>query len=320
MKATSKSGVKAQPMWEDLPKAGMSGFCDHCGQHGKAVAFGPDGRQVCAPCYRWSLVEARETQVAHGHTDAPELGVAVRTGTQAPAHLRCGGDEEAAERLKTYVRDAADGLRRIIIAGLYIDYLISQLPHGHLIRWLATHCPEITERTVRRWRKVASKVLEHCDPKGERILDIRRDPASILTLPVEEVPEGMRDVRKAVDELIAGRSYRQLTFEFKQVEMDAEGNEKVKRGRRKGEGGYHPKQNPSPEEVASEGRSLAIEALFTLRTAIANVLASNYLIDMSVAEIESTQAEALRLTSHLRDVLPTVRRRESQLIAQQQAA
>ena len=203
----------------------------------------------------------------------------------------------------------------MIIAGLYIDYILSQLPHGHLKRWLATHCPELTVRTVQRWREIAHKVLEHCDPDGSRMGLIRRDPAGILDVPAEAVPEPMRDVRARVDELISGRSYRQLCFEFKQVEPDSSGQMRVKRGRRKGEGGYNPKHVPTPEELMADGKTLAIEQLCAVRASIDAVLANAYLTELSPAEIDNALQKALIFTAHLRDVLPTCRRREAQMIA-----
>lgn len=233
----------------------------------------------------------------------------------APAHLRCGGDAEAAQKLRGYVSAAADGLRRIIIAGLYIDYLLSQLPHGHLGRWIETHCPDITVRSIQRWRVIAEKVLDHCDPDRTRIGVIRRDPAAILDVPMESVPEPLRDVRVAVDELVAGKSYRQLCFEFKQVEEDGRGGHQVKRGRRKGEGGYHPRHVPTPQEDAEMGKAIAIEQLSAIELAIDNVLASNFLTEISSIKIDAALQKALILTAHLRDVLPTCKRREALMIA-----
>ena len=43
-----------------------------------------------------------------------------------------------------------------------------------------------------------------------------------------------REARERIDALLAGKTYRQLTLAFRQVEADADGEPRTKRGRRKG--------------------------------------------------------------------------------------
>lgn len=146
--------------------------------------------------------------------------------------LRDGGDAEAAERLRGFLRDAQDGVRRIAIAGAYCDWIVSQLPHGRLSDWLAVHVPDMHERTVRKWRQFALDLFAAA--KRPRGAGITVPTYKLLAANVDELPEEDRDARAAVEEILAGKTYRQLTFEFRQTEQDADGNLRVKRGRLKG--------------------------------------------------------------------------------------
>lgn len=155
--------------------------------------------------------------------------------------LANGNDAEAAAQLQTLLRDAADGLRRILIAGFYIDRLALDLPHGSLKPWLATYCPDVSWTTVKRWRELARNVGEAVGlgttaEARNRDIDLSR----ILALPsaeVESLPKAQATVRQKVDALIAGKSARQLFFSFKQAELDEDGTSMPKVGRANGEGG-----------------------------------------------------------------------------------
>ena len=155
--------------------------------------------------------------------------------------LASGNDEEAATQLQTLLLDAADGLRRILIAGFFIDRIALDLPHGSLRPWLAKFCPDVHFVTVNRWRELARNVGEAVGlgttaESRNRDIDLSR----ILALPsteVESLPKAQATVRQKVDALIAGKSARQLFFSFKQAEVFEDGTVRTKPGRADGEGG-----------------------------------------------------------------------------------
>lgn len=176
--------------------------------------------------------------------------------------LRNGNDEQVAAKLRELVADAESALRRILICGAFLDRVVSELPHGQLEKWLKVHCPEVSFQTVRRWRALVGRVLEACGANRSRVSGISQPLDEILALPISKVPEDARDLRAKIDELIAGKSARQLWFDFKQLEEDSTGNVSVKAGRRKGEGG-----RPTDAELAARNTTAEQleEALQTAR-------------------------------------------------------
>ena len=166
-----------------------------------------------------------------------------------------GNDAEVATELRRLVADAEDGTRRILIAGFFIDRIAAELPHGAIKGWLATHCPDITQRTTNIWRALANDVSSACGLKMEARFHFNL-PA-LLAMPVDDVPEDQSDLRSKIDEMIAGKSVRQLVFAFKQAEEGADGKTRTKVGRRAGEGGR--KVTGTPSEQLAAARELALE-------------------------------------------------------------
>lgn len=146
--------------------------------------------------------------------------------------LQGGRDAEVASQLRTYLADAQDGVRRIAIAGAYCEWIVQQLPHGKLTAWLKTYAPDVGERTVRKWRDFARSLFDAAKrPHGAAITIPQHE---LLAANVDSLDAEAREARQALDELLAGKTYRQLTFEFKQMEEGADGELRVKRGRMKG--------------------------------------------------------------------------------------
>lgn len=154
--------------------------------------------------------------------------------------LPSGDDAKVAQQLRKLIAQAQDGLRRILIAGFFIDRISSDLPHGKFRPWLEAHCPEVTYRTIERWRElvrgVAQAVGLGTTSDTRHALEWHR----ILSLPESQVPAEAQATRQAIDALIEGRSARQLMLGFKQTEENGAGETVVKVGRRKGEGGRPP--------------------------------------------------------------------------------
>lgn len=136
---------------------------------------------------------------------------------KAPA-LKSGRDSKAvAKQLDKLITDAESGLRRVITVGLFIIEVTQDLPHGQFGPWLQTHLPHRSRPTVFRWKAIALNVMESCGLKVQQ-LDFSTPLHKVMALPAAKVPKEAKEARAKMDELIAGKTYRQLFFEFKQAE------------------------------------------------------------------------------------------------------
>lgn len=157
-----------------------------------------------------------------------------------------GNDAAVAEQLHKLVTEANDGLRRILAAGFFIECIAGELRHGQLGPWLEAHCPHVDERTVRRWRDLARNVAEAAKVKTDTmsVLDGPWAGGNFLTLPTDELPNELSEARARIDDVINGKTAKQLCLEFKQFE-----DGKVKVGRLKGQGGREADRPATPSEL-----------------------------------------------------------------------
>lgn len=204
----------------------------------------------------------------------------IQKGTGKTAALKIVTDEAAATRLRELIKDADDGLRRVVKCGLYIEWLAANLPHGQLMPWVAANCPDVSEPTVRRWRTMAKNVCEWAGIKFVNLTNLSCGDR-LLDLPEDELPPQMQKCRAKMDELLdSARTPKQLFFDmgFKQGELDAAGYPRAKQGRRKGEGGATKLQRMAAQqlELAAElkGRGFQIEQLGELADLLSNDAAS----------------------------------------------
>jgi hypothetical protein len=154
--------------------------------------------------------------------------------------LEVVSDQIAADKLRELLRDADDGLRRVVRCGLYIEWVSANLPHGQLMPWLEANCPDVSNNTVLRWRTLAKNICEWSGFKFAQWANLPATNALLLDCPVDELPVKLRAAREKMDELLdSARTPKQLFFDmgFKQGELDTHGYPKAKRGRRVGEGG-----------------------------------------------------------------------------------
>lgn len=136
---------------------------------------------------------------------------------KAPA-LKSGRDSKAvAKQLDALITDAESGLRRIVTAGLFIVEITQDLPHGQFGPWIEAHLPNRNRATVFRWKALALNVMEACGLKVA-LCDFSKPLHEVIALPASKVPKDAKEVRAKMDELIEGKTYRQLFFEFKQAE------------------------------------------------------------------------------------------------------
>ena len=132
----------------------------------------------------------------------------------APA-LKSGRDSAAtAAQLEALLVDAEGGARRICIAGLFIIELTNDLPHGQFGPWCEAWLPHRKRASIFRWKALALSVLERIGVKvAEMAFDMPLHEA--FALPAETVPAEVRELRGKFDELVEGKGYTQLFFEFK---------------------------------------------------------------------------------------------------------
>lgn len=156
-----------------------------------------------------------------------------------------GNDAEVAAKLHSLVSDANDGLKRILAAGFFIECIAGELKHGQLGPWLAAHCPQVGQSTVYRWRELARNVAQVAGVKIPTVGILEGSmEGNFLTLPTEELPNELSEARARIEEVIAGKTAKQLHFEFKQTE-----DGKVKVGRLKGHGGREADRPATPSEL-----------------------------------------------------------------------
>jgi hypothetical protein len=224
----------------------------------------------------------------------PNSKLAVRNAKLATVPtLPKGNDQAVAKQLTKLVKDASDGLRRIIIAGLFIEQIAAELKHGQLRPWLDAHCPDVTYRTVKRWRDLARNVAETAGVKLDTMSNL--DLPKMLALPAGKVPEAAKEVRQKIDDLIAGKSAKQLFFEFKQAEEAETGELKVKAGRMKGQGGATVAQRAAAKLTAEQEAAQAADDDVTALCAHIDELANDAGIGRVSEPVFARLLEALAL-------------------------
>lgn len=208
--------------------------------------------------------------------------------TSVVVTLSGGQDVAVAEQLQTYIREAEDGVRRIAIAGAYCEWIVQQLPHGKLRDWLETYAPGVPERTVRCWRQFARDLIAAA--KRQHVAAISMPVHALLLANRSELSPEALEVRAEIDELLAGKTYRQLTFEFKQMEEGADGTLRVKRGRMKGCTQTRTSQG-AREQLASED-AMAAEAMREQAAMTASLLKSEAVHRMANRDLLERALEA----------------------------
>jgi hypothetical protein len=148
----------------------------------------------------------------------------LQPATAAPGKfpkLQKGNDKEVAAELGRLVRDAQDGTRRILICGLFIETIVANLKRGQFGPWVESHQSEIGVKysSICGWRQLAEEVLKQVGFENSNALEFSVPAHEFLALPASEVPEDCREVRAKIDELIAGKSVKQLMFQFREGEV-----------------------------------------------------------------------------------------------------
>lgn len=146
----------------------------------------------------------------------------VATGKLSKApRLQKGNDKQVAAELGRLVRNAQDGTRRILICGLFIETIVANLKRGEFGPWVESHKHEIGVKysSICGWRQLAGEMLKHLGIENSNALEFSKPLHETLALPASEVPEDCREARAKIDELIEGKSVKQLMFQFREGEV-----------------------------------------------------------------------------------------------------
>lgn len=174
-------------------------------------------------------------------------------------NLKSGNDEKVAAKLDELIADANDGLRRIVIVGFFLERIAADLKRGQFKPWIEAHCKETSRASIFGWRALAKNIMESVKISKVQLLDFSTPVHEMLALPAAEVPKAQKEIRAKIDELIEGKTAKQLFLEFKQAEEDEDGNLKKKHGRLKGKGGASAAQRARAQAAAAAAEIEAME-------------------------------------------------------------
>lgn len=156
--------------------------------------------------------------------------------------LKCGNDSKIAAALDKLLPEAEEGVVRILRAGFLLEFVASNLDHGEIEPWIEANCKKrISRASFFAWRALAKNVMEVVGIKS-LASDFSVPVHEMLALPACDVPPDMKPLRKKIDELMEGKSYRQLTLHFKST---------------KPEGGFRPNAGAVQEWLKEKHPELA---------------------------------------------------------------
>lgn len=279
------------------PKPEVLVSCPDCGRNN----FTPRGLQAHKCNVQRSIkglnaLSDEEKQRALG----PATPVALVPVKNAPT-LTLWSDHEAATKVRQLVREAQDGLRRIIVCGLFLETLKMDLPHGQLGHWIETHCPDVTWRTANRWMSLAANIRKACEIKLDTVSNLKFPIYEAITLPPEDRPEEVRDVCARMDELMAGKSARQLLLEFKQAEEDEDGNLVARRGRLPGS--KSNRRRKGIQEGLDETAAESVEFLTNLKGDLYLAATGDGITRIPRELLEGLLQNSVQLSTRIRELL-----------------
>lgn len=126
--------------------------------------------------------------------------------------LPAGNDRQVAQELGRLVRDAHDGLRRIVCVGLFIEEIAARLPHGDIGPWLETWAPVIgvTPRSIYHWREAVANISVACGLQNCNALQFSLPLHEALALPPAKRPKDVAKVAGKIESFIEGKTLTQL--------------------------------------------------------------------------------------------------------------
>jgi hypothetical protein len=200
--------------------------------------------------------------------------------TKIPS-LKVIDDQHAADVLRSLVKDADDGFRRIVRCGIFIEWLAATLPWGQLMKWQEHYCPDVPLRSMYNWRNVAKNLCEWAKLEFATVANLGVPAEKFIDLPLDQLPKKLQPAREKIDEAMSQcDSPKQLFLflGFKQGEIGENGQLKVKHGRLKGSKGLTKEQRAAAAEREEQERldNLAESAQEAAELLIQNSDAKNF--------------------------------------------
>lgn len=126
---------------------------------------------------------------------------------------------EVAAQLDAMITEAESGAKRVALCGLFILEITNELPHGQFGPWCEQYLPHRSRRSIFSWKSYALTLLENLGIKvTEMAFEVPLHQA--FALPVESVPDDVRELRSQFDQLVEGKTYTQLHLELKYTGPD----------------------------------------------------------------------------------------------------
>lgn len=144
--------------------------------------------------------------------------------------LKRGDDAKIAAELNSYIIEAEKAVLAILRCGFFIELIADQLPHGQLGPWVAAHIPNRSWRSVQQWKATAAALGDALGVSLKQRISLELHK-HIFT-PLAELPANIRPIREKLEQMVEGKTYRQLVFDLRQ--SDESGS--PKRGNLSGKG------------------------------------------------------------------------------------
>lgn len=224
--------------------------------------------KVITPEYKAALqvaAKARWDKIKSVPQSVSSVPSVVKATAPVPT-LLTGDDEAVAAKFKELFAQAEDAKLRVTAFGIYAHYVkLVLLKKGQFGPWVSNLLGATHYRTTRDHMLFAKSTLERTGHKNLKALFSnwqslpKCHSGEFLLLPDAQVPAEAKPLREKIFTLFAGKSKYQLCSEWKQVEDDASGGRKVKRGRLKGHGGASKLQRETKQQLDEKARLEEIE-------------------------------------------------------------
>jgi hypothetical protein len=147
-----------------------------------------------------------------------------------PAIMIPAISDQDAKTLRELYDDVKRGMQRVLGLGMFCIELKHRLPHGQFQDALSQAVPEISYRTVANSMELVRGIfaIKSLDLDGylSKVQPFHfSHGGEIFLLPEPEIPEPLRPIRRAADDVVEGKSQRELRLQIKSLN---------------GKGGFHP--------------------------------------------------------------------------------
>lgn len=122
------------------------------------------------------------------------------------------------------------------------------IPHGHFMKWMANHCPNLAPTTYGAWMTQARSLMDALKWKEPDLVEFSTPPHRLLASSESELRGTDKAHYKAIED--AKKKFVPIT-RYTQIE-EKDGESVPKRGRAKGEGGATKEQRAAHQQKLHE--------------------------------------------------------------------